>query len=187
MTGKTPAELLFGRKLRVKIPATRDIPEDSEVRDRDSEYKQKMVESRNSKLTAREIKVGELVLLKRDNCNKTDTVFHKDPFTVKEVKGNMVVVESGDGRYVRRNISFVKPYLLPDACIAGSERSRAMGPSDRHTAGLSEREHTEAESITSPASEAMEDEDNRSNVPQSNAEQAETLSNSETVTDETAN
>lgn len=143
VTGKTPAELLFGRKPRVKIPQIRDILDDSETRDRDTEYKHKMVETRNSKLTEKEIRVGDLVLLKRDNCNKTDTPFYKEPHTVRDVRGNMVVVESGDGRIVRRNISFVKPYLLPDASVSGNEKNQSPD----------QPEDTVAEDLPNPSTE----------------------------------
>ena len=119
ITGKSPAEMLFGRKLRVKIPQSRDIFNDIEVRDRDSELKHTMVESRNQGLGSHTHKVGDLVLVKRDCTGKVDTPFHTAPFRVKEVSGTMITVESEQGRVIRRNSSFVKPYLLPNDHVVG--------------------------------------------------------------------
>ena len=121
ITGKSPAELLFGRKLRIKIPQIRDVYEDSETRDRDTEIKRSMVDVRNGKLTEHPLKVGDLVLVKRDNPGKVDTPFHPNPYTVKEVSGPMIVVESEQGRIMRRNVTFLRPYLLPDISVTDRE------------------------------------------------------------------
>lgn len=48
ITGKSPAEMLFGRKIRTKLPQIQDKHnEDLECRDHDSELKHSMVETRN--------------------------------------------------------------------------------------------------------------------------------------------
>ena len=47
ITGKAPSEMLFGRKLRVKIPSLGQVYDDIETRDKDSELKHQMVEAKN--------------------------------------------------------------------------------------------------------------------------------------------
>ena len=38
-TGVSPADMLYGRKVRTKLPEIREVELDSEVRDRDNEMK----------------------------------------------------------------------------------------------------------------------------------------------------
>lgn len=66
--GKSPAEMLFGRKLRIKMPCVgRIFYGDIETRDRDSEQKHQMVEGTNQRrsdhVTA--VRDSTLVLNKR--------------------------------------------------------------------------------------------------------------------------
>jgi hypothetical protein len=121
ITGKTPAEMLFGRKLRTKIPHVRDIYDDIETRDRDAEQKQQRVEARNSGKRGHDIAVGSLVLLLRDKQTKCMPPYHREPYTVREVSGPMLVLESRDGRVVRRNVTFVRPYFLPNDCVVDGD------------------------------------------------------------------
>ena len=115
-TGKTPAELLFGRKLRTKIPdLTPDLHvlNDSDVRKRDSDYKAKTKEYADKKRKAviSDICVGDEVLLKRDQMScKTDTPFYVEPYVVVNKKGSQVTVRSSDGREYVRNSSHLKAY-----------------------------------------------------------------------------
>lgn len=55
-----------------------------------------------------------MVLAKRDSPSKVDTLYHPEPFTIKEVNGPMISIESGRGRVFRRNVSVLRPYLLSD-------------------------------------------------------------------------
>ena len=129
---KSPAEMLFGRKLRTKLPQIRDVIDDLETRDRDSEQKHRMVERRNTKLRPHSLRVGDMVLVKRDNPGKSDTIFYPTPFTIREVQGPMVVVETEQGRRFRRNVTFLKPYILPDTSYVagkgGSDMPREASP-----------------------------------------------------------
>ena len=110
-TGVSPAELLFGRKIRSKLPSLLNHRVESEVRDFDSERKEKGKRYADQKRGAREspISVGDKVLLKQHKRSKLDTNFEPDPFVVCEKNGNSVVVERNGVKY-KRNISFVKKF-----------------------------------------------------------------------------
>ena len=41
-----------------------------------------------------------------------ESVFYPEPFTVEKVSGPIITVESERGRVFRRNVSFLRPYLL---------------------------------------------------------------------------
>ena len=113
-TGVSPAELLFGRKLRTKIPELneREYVSHQAVRDHDAEQKAKSKEyadrARGAKLS--EIMPGDQVLVKQDKSNKLDTPFAPKPFTIVEKIGNSVVVQSQEGVKYSRNTSHVKKF-----------------------------------------------------------------------------
>ena len=114
-TDKSPCELLFGRKLRTKLPML-DYPchvTDHEVREHDSHYKakQKAYNDSRRKAAYSDICVGDEVLLKRDQVtSKTDTAFYDEIFTVVGKSGSQVTVQSSDGREYIRNCSHLRPY-----------------------------------------------------------------------------
>lgn len=62
-----------------------------------------------------------MVLLRRESPNKIETFFHHHPFKVVDVSGPMLVLESGEGRIFRRNVSQTRPYLLPSDGVVGIE------------------------------------------------------------------
>ena len=99
-TGKSPAELLFGRKLRTKLPMLLPEVEDIGMRDNDAMHKAKSKMYADKKRNAVEsnIEIGDEVLLQRDQVlNKTDTRFYADPFTAVDKVGSQVTVQASDG------------------------------------------------------------------------------------------
>ena len=98
-TGVSPADLLFYRKLLTRIPGIEEFPvDDQEVRDRDSEGKEKGKLYADDKRCAREsaLKEGGSVLLRQERKTKLTPTFRPDPYRVLDESGNSVVVESPD-------------------------------------------------------------------------------------------
>ncbi|XP_038059532.1 uncharacterized protein K02A2.6-like [Patiria miniata] len=112
-TRKTPAELLFNRKIRGKLPAFKpDDHTDLEVRDHDAESKAKAKmyadTRRNTKYS--DVQIGDQVLVRQEKTNKLSTPFIPDPFTVVSKTGNSVVVASPEGAQYSRNTSHVRKF-----------------------------------------------------------------------------
>lgn len=110
VTGVCPAELLFKRKLRTRLPGLGDEPiEDFEVRDRDTEQKAISKEYADSRRNAKESEIenGDEVLMKQKHQNKLSATFESQPYRVIEKNGNSVEVER-DGTKYRRNSSHFK-------------------------------------------------------------------------------
>ena len=112
-TGKSPAELLFGRQIRTKLPeATHQAKAstDHEVRQRDHSAKQKMKQYSDMRHhhAPSAISIGDTVLLKQQRKNKLSTRFDPDPVTVIGRKGSMITLRKGDGTELARNVSHAK-------------------------------------------------------------------------------
>lgn len=118
-TGVTPAELMFGRKIRTKLPqislaAEDNIHEKAKLRDEHIKEKAKTYTDYKRKASVCELKEGDRVLLKYSIRNKADKLsprFEKDPYRVVSKYGNCIVLRSQDGRVVKRNVSHVKRYI----------------------------------------------------------------------------
>lgn len=99
-TKKSPAELMFNRNLRVKLPSMdRPVDSDGEVRDRDKITKAKGKDYADDKRHAKGniIEVGDLALLKRQIVtNKLATTFEPTVFKVIKRAGSEVTVENVD-------------------------------------------------------------------------------------------
>lgn len=126
ITGKTPAEMLFDRNMRTTIPHVRDVYDDLEARDRDAEMKHLGVARKNLNKSGHDITVGSSVLVLRDHRSKCKPPYHHEPYTVREVNGPMLVLESRDGRVIKRNITFVRLYLLPDDHFVDTDSNGAV-------------------------------------------------------------
>lgn len=112
-TGKAPSELMFGRRIRNKLPS---VPfsrqDDEEVRDKDKLQKEKGKEYSDAKRKAHpsEIAVGDRVLVKRmKKTNKLDADFLNEDFIVKRREGADCTVQSKlSGKEYRRNVAHLK-------------------------------------------------------------------------------
>lgn len=112
-TLKTPAELLFGRNIRDKLPSIHlPIERNEEVADRDKEKKEKEREYGNAKRCAKEIEIqqGDEVLVKRSiMSNKLSSTYEPDIYKVIERKGSEVITEAAEtGKRYRRNVNHVR-------------------------------------------------------------------------------
>ena len=113
VTLKSPAELMFNRNIRDKLPVFQQAIEiDSELADRDFVSKDKGKESVDGKRKERinEIKQGDEVVLKRQvPANKLSSTFEPTIFKVVQKKGSEVIVENpAMGVSYRRNVAHCK-------------------------------------------------------------------------------
>ena len=112
VTNFSPAELMYGRKIRTKLPefCTDYTGCDEQVRLRDQKYKQKGKEYYDKKFYVKEGQVneGDLVVLQQKRENKLSTNFSCEPYRVIEKKGNSVQVENTEGIQRRRNVVHMK-------------------------------------------------------------------------------
>ena len=130
-TGRSPAELLFNRKMKGKIPdLSMSHVYDQEVFDRDAEQKATTKAYADTRRAARPstIDVGDQVLVKQDKHNKLTTTFNPVPHTVISKNGNSTVVQSPSGAQYSRNTSHIKKYT-PD--ISEQEKEVDMMAKDR--------------------------------------------------------
>jgi len=114
-TGVSPGELLFGRKLRTKLPdlVNREHKENIMIRDRDAEQKGKgklyADERRGAKYS--EVELGDKVLVRQDKTDKLTTNFNPVPHTVVAKAGNSTIIESPTGQLYSRNTSHIRKYV----------------------------------------------------------------------------
>ncbi|KAJ8362198.1 hypothetical protein AAFF_G00390670 [Aldrovandia affinis] len=83
-TGKSPAELLFNRKMRGKLPDISTAQADLEVRDRDAEQKGKSKIYADGRRGAKysDVDIGDTVLVKQEKTDKLTTPFNTTPHKV---------------------------------------------------------------------------------------------------------
>jgi hypothetical protein len=113
-TGIPPAEALFGRKLRSKLPQIAlKGKDDEEMRDADTLHKQISKENADVKRRARDsdIKPGDTVLLRQPYQNKFSTPYSDKKCSVVQRAGNSVQVATPDGVVLKRNITHVKKFI----------------------------------------------------------------------------
>lgn len=128
-TLKSPAELMFNRKIRDKIPFIDEpIMLDESVRDKDKEMKEKGKEYGDARRNAKsiELKEGDQVVAKRMvKRNKLESNFEPTIHTVVGRKGGEVVIQSTKDKAVyRRNVSHLKK-------IDGANEPSTITPADQ--------------------------------------------------------
>ena len=146
-TRKSPGELLFGRRIRTKLPELRHgSGDDTDVRDRDAEQKgiSKLYADTRRQAKEADIMIGDSVLVKREKQDKMDSTFKPSPFQVIDKQGSKVTVESPDGALYDRNVSWVKRYNEPQDTEPEPENNASEEPSI--TTGSIEPETTESPS-----------------------------------------
>ena len=116
-TNASPAELLFNRKIRNKLPSfyslqrNDDAVKDYVTRDKEEKKKMKVHADRRNRAKESKLKVGDYVLMQVPKSNKLSMPFNLKPYQVINVKGSMVTVSNAE-HTVTRNVSFFKylPY-----------------------------------------------------------------------------
>lgn len=156
---------MFGRKIRTKIPQVCDFHiDDFEVRDRDSELKEKGREYSDTKRrsTESDISPGDKVLVKQtQKRDKMTLTFRPEPMTVKAKYGNSLTLDA-DGIEYKWNITHVKKFLekhddpqevkqndVESKAITDDDEKIEMRPSDTEKPGIVEPEH-DIETTSSP-------------------------------------
>ena len=118
-TGVCPAELLFLRKLRTKLPELTKVAKlDEEVSDR----------ARNAEENS--LVAGDKVLLKQQRLNKWTTPFESRPYELIDKCGNSVLIESLEGTQYKRNTTHVKFYHERDNQLSESSQEKEPEPQE---------------------------------------------------------
>ena len=103
-TGFAPAELMFGRKIRTRLPNTLPRKDSSVETARENDNKAKQIQKgyKDAKPYVREhtIKVGDQVLLKQKK-SKSQTAYNPEPFVVTEVKGHQITADKQEQTLTR--------------------------------------------------------------------------------------
>ena len=113
----SPAELLFNRKAKNKLPhiPTNSTPTALEVQSNDKKAKENMKMYADVKRRAEpsQIEMEDLVLARQRKQNKLTTPYDPSPFRVVRKKGTMITAQR-NGKYITRNASHFKA-LHPQA------------------------------------------------------------------------
>ena len=122
-TGKSPSELLMGRRLRDKLPgikirdsAATEAEWQALLRERDARSKLRQKQYADSRRGAEysSIAEGDQVLLKHGGGNKVSPNYEPDPYHVVHREGNAVTIASADGRTKMRNAGHMKMFVQPE-------------------------------------------------------------------------
>lgn len=118
VTGRSPAELAFGRQFRDWIPQLSSVRnQDEEVKDKDAVYKYQAKCQVDAARGAKESEIdrGDQVLMKNMHpSNKLSATFLPGPAKVISKQGNSVIVETPEGVRYRRNSSHLKKVHSPE-------------------------------------------------------------------------
>ena len=112
-TGVSPAEFLYRRKLRTKLPELQEFALDGlEVKEKawENKGKGKMYGDAKRNACENDIKACDSVLVQQEKKNKFSTVFHPKPFMVIQNNVNMVQIESKTGNQSKRNVTEIRPF-----------------------------------------------------------------------------
>ncbi|KAG7178214.1 pol Retrovirus-related Pol polyprotein from transposon-like 15 [Homarus americanus] len=104
MTGETPAKLLMGRNIKVKLP----------------QEKLKLRTDNRNKSKLAELKPTEQVLLKQTKKDKLSTNYDPKPWTVSERRGNSAILQRGPKKIL---CSTSQMRRVPGRCLGGNDGS----------------------------------------------------------------
>lgn len=112
-TGVAPAELLYGRVIRGRLPHlehninSRVVRNKALAKDAEAKCRMKLYADKRRHAKPSNIQVGDRVLVKQTKANKLTTRYEIRPRRVTEVNGSMITA-SRDGHLITRNSSFYK-------------------------------------------------------------------------------
>ena len=112
VTGVAPGELMMGRPMRTKLPCLeRQESLDGELRDHQALAQEKSRALTDEGRSQDDIIVGDKVLVRQAKTDKLSSTFHPLEQKVVGKHGSEVVVESSEGKRMRRNVSEVKRFV----------------------------------------------------------------------------
>lgn len=111
-TGVSPAELLFNRKIRTKLPelGSNDSLLDEEIREKDAWVKERgrIYYDQRNKVKDSCLQPGDTVFMRKEKDNKLSCGFDSTEYQITNRVGNTVTVASPAGNTFTRNVSAVK-------------------------------------------------------------------------------
>jgi hypothetical protein len=137
-TKVSPNELLFKtRRTTTKMPVNRNETSDEtskQAKINDSIAKAKMKSYGDRRLNTKPscLKVGDLVLLKRQTISKAETVYDPKPFLIESIKGTQAIITREDKKRFRRNLSVLKKFNQesdPKKRVSKPSKSTSILPS----------------------------------------------------------
>jgi hypothetical protein len=107
-TDKTPAELLFGRKMRIKLPEVSPTVTDSDLKCKDATAKRKMKEYTDDRNNAKPatFQIGDDVLVRQRKRNKFSSYNNPIPYHIVAIKGSMITAENAKHKITRNSSYF---------------------------------------------------------------------------------
>ena len=114
-----PAELLFNRVIRTKLPqpttSSQPLNKHAVARENDQKFKTQMKKYADQRRHTKKIliSVGDLVIYKQEKKNKFSTKFNPLPYKVIKVNGSTITVQR-NSHQITRNISYFKRINLGD-------------------------------------------------------------------------
>ena len=110
-TGISPAQALFNRPIRTRLPESQATPSaaDDQIRLNDNERKREMKEYADSRRSATvpDLQVGDNVIVRQPATSKVTTAYRPEPLQITARKGSMITA-SNSQRTVTRNSSHFK-------------------------------------------------------------------------------
>lgn len=110
--GATPFELMTGRQFRGQLPTlfnkeviTRESAKD---KDKTSKYKAKIYSDKTRKATEHNLKIGDVVYMKKRASNKLSQFYGPDLFKITEINGVKITITSERGVSYSRHVEDVR-------------------------------------------------------------------------------
>ena len=164
VTGRKPAEWLFGRAIRTRLPDSRwlqtqhDDEETTKAKQKMVERGQREKERRDKHAREEELSIGMKVLLKNKTKRKGQPKYDPKPYTITDLKGRQATLERGE-RKIRRETQKFKRFFEPAKPVAEAEKkqpdndwedSRRTGNSTKQLRGANKNARTTPDNANEP-------------------------------------
>ena len=116
-TGKSPAELLFRRTHKAKMPDLTYVDEEIEGSNQAARNHDAEREQANEDYTDKKHRAGDSDVLEQRRENKLSPVYEKEPYGVLARYGDQVVLKSPNGVQYKRNLQHIKPFNVPESQV----------------------------------------------------------------------